>query len=225
MDGTAHSTIGDADLNVAVLDDARRALAERRSAIRLYETPNGRAEGFIEFVPPVISLVIFGAGSDALPLVRIAGQLGWRVTIADDRPAYMTTKRFPEADDVKLVSFGALAQAGLTIDTGTAVIVMTHHFLHDLDLLQFLLPTDAPYVGVLGPRRRTENLIRELSDRGAQPTAAQIDRLYGPLGIDIGSETPEEIALAALSEIRAVLSGRDGGFLRDRRAPLHEWSQ
>jgi xanthine/CO dehydrogenase XdhC/CoxF family maturation factor len=78
-------------------------------------------------------------------------------------------------------------------------------------------------VGVLGPRQRTENLLDELSKRGVRPSPAELRRLHGPVGIDIGSETPEEIALAALAEIRAVLSGRGGGFLRDRDAPLHEW--
>jgi xanthine/CO dehydrogenase XdhC/CoxF family maturation factor len=223
VDGTVQGTIGQAGLSEAVLGDARKALTDRRSAVRLYETRNGRAESFVEFVPPAISLLVFGAGNDAFPLVHFARKLGWRVTVADNRPAYTTTERFPEADAVELVNFDALDQSDLTIDTGTPVIVMTHHFLHDLELLRFLLPTDTPYVGVLGPRQRTENLLEELAKRGVRPSPGQLSRLHGPVGIDIGSETPEEIALAALAEIRAVLSGRAGGFLRDRDAPLHEW--
>jgi xanthine/CO dehydrogenase XdhC/CoxF family maturation factor len=99
---------------------------------------------------------------------------------------------------------------------------MTHHFLHDLDILEFLLGTEAPYVGILGPRQRTENLLRELERRGARRDPARLARLYGPLGLDIGADTPEEIALAALAEVRAVLSRRAGGSLRERTGPLHE---
>jgi len=99
---------------------------------------------------------------------------------------------------------------------------MTHHFLHDLALLEFLLPTDAPYVGVLGPRKRTEKLLEQLAARGVVPSVDQLRRLHGPVGLDIGSETPEEIALSALAEICAVVTRRRGGFLRERSAPLHD---
>ncbi len=126
---------------------------------------------------------------------------------------------------MELVRFDRLDRAGLTVDADTPALVMTHHFLHDLDILQFLLPSASPYVGLLGPRQRMENLLTELAGRDAGVTAEQLTRLYGPVGLDIGSETPVEIALSALAEIRAVLSGHDAGFLRDRQAPLHEWSR
>ena len=109
------------------------------------------------------------------------------------------------------------------IDAGTAVVVMTHHFLHDLDLAGPLLSSEAAYVGFLGPRKRTDRLLEQLAERGVRPTREQLDRMYAPVGIDIGSETPQEIALSALAEIRAVLAGRPAGFLRHSRAPLHDW--
>ena len=131
-------------------------------------------------------------------------------------------ERFPEAAAVVLVRYDALDPDAVPIDSLTPVLVMTHHFLHDLELMRFLLAGPAPYLGFLGPRQRTENLLEELAKFGVRPTPEQLERLHGPVGIDLGSETPEEIALAALAEIRAVLSGRPGGFLRDRRGPIHE---
>ena len=98
---------------------------------------------------------------------------------------------------------------------------MTHHFLHDVTLLGRLLPSNAPYIGVLGPSKRTDNLLTQLE---LPADADRPPRLFGPVGIDIGSETPEEIALSLVAEICAVLSGSCGGFLRDREGPLHEWS-
>lgn len=221
--GATNDSIGEAALRSAVLGDAGRALADRRSAVKRYEIEGERAEALVEYVAPAVALLVFGAGNDALPLVEFAKTLGWQVTVADDRPAFARPERFPAADAVKLVRFDALDRENLPIDAHTAVVAMTHHFLHDLELMHFLLPTAAPYLGFLGPRQRTENLLEEVTKRGLRPDAGQLGRLYGPVGLDIGAETPEEIALTVAAEIRAVLSGREGGFLRERRAPLHEW--
>ncbi len=224
-DGATDGTIGEAKLRDRLAGDAARALRDRRSSVVQREVSGDAVEAFVEFLPPRISLLVFGAGGDARPVVRLARQLGWSVTVVDDRPAQATAERFPDADAVELVRFDRLDRAGLTVDADTPALVMTHHFLHDLDILQFLLPSASPYVGLLGPRQRMENLLTELAGRDAGVTAEQLTRLYGPVGLDIGSETPEEIALSALAEIRAVLSGHDAGFLRDRQAALHEWSR
>jgi xanthine dehydrogenase accessory factor len=206
----------------AVERDALDALSRRTSLNAVYRDGDARIEALVEYVAPTVSLVLFGAGLDALPVVEMAKQLGWRVTVADHRPAYASAARFPQADAVVPVEYGRLSECSPAIDAITPVIVMTHHFLHDLALLEFLLTTDAPYVGVLGPRKRTEKLLEQLASRGVIPSEAQLLRLHGPVGLDIGSETSEEIALSALAEIRAVLTGRTGGFLRERSAPLHD---
>jgi xanthine/CO dehydrogenase XdhC/CoxF family maturation factor len=220
-DGRVACRIAGERLHDAVVADAREALRRRRSLVRAYEIDGGRVEALVEYVAPVVSLVVFGAGQDAVPLVRMAAELGWRVTVADHRPAWADRRRFPEAQAVRLVRFDRLDADAPPVDEFTAVVVMTHHFLNDLDLLRHLLSTPAPYLGFLGPRRRLENLLEELASRGTTPADDQRARLYGPVGVDIGSETPEEIALAALAEIHAVLSGRPAGFLRDVRGPLH----
>lgn len=99
---------------------------------------------------------------------------------------------------------------------------MTHNYLYDAKLLQLLLPSPVRYVGVLGPKHRTDRLLQELWAEGRVYGEAQLERLYSPVGIDIGAETPEEIALAIISEMQAVLASRSSGFLRNRQAPIHD---
>ena len=205
--------------------DARAALGSRCSALRRHELPGGAAEVLVEYVPAALSLLVVGAGGDARPLVELAKRLGFRVTVVDDRPALATPERFPEADEVRQVRFEDFDPQALGVDAATAVVLMTHHFLHDLAALERLVSTDAPYLGLLGPRRRTERLIDELARGGRHRVAEVRARLYGPLGLDIGAETPAAIALAAVAEIHAVLWRRGGGFLRERRTPLHEWTR
>ena len=210
-------------LRERVEQDARDALQRRKSFNSTYPLEgDGCVEVLVEYVAPPVSLVIFGAGMDALPVVQGAKQLGWQVTVADHRAAYANRERFPLADSVALLDYDRLSHDLPPIDGNTAVLVMTHHFLHDLDLLEPLIPSAASYLGVLGPRRRAEKLLEQLATRGLRPTRKQMARFHGPVGVDTGSETPEEIALSALAEIHAVLQGRRAGFLRDRQGPLHD---
>lgn len=97
---------------------------------------------------------------------------------------------------------------------------MTHNYLHDLELLKTLLPSPAKYIGILGSKKRTEQLLRDLAKQG-QPTAAQLHRLHAPVGLDIGADTPEAIALSILAEIQAFLANRSGGCLKNRTQPIH----
>ena len=99
---------------------------------------------------------------------------------------------------------------------------MSHHYPRDREALRWLLPSPVRYLGVLGPRTRTEELIGDLAKEGFRPTAAMLTRLAAPAGLDIGGDGPEVIAVAIVAEIQAVLSGRQGGLLRDREAPIHE---
>jgi xanthine/CO dehydrogenase XdhC/CoxF family maturation factor len=221
-DGTPGGRVADGPLREVLLREAREVLAARRSRTSEHELPSGRAAVFVEYLPPETALVVFGAGGDALPVVNLAAGLGWCVTVVDERPAFAEPRRFPLAAAVRCVPSDALPGAGLGIDDATAAVVMTHHFLRDVATVGFLLGTEAPYIGLLGPRQRAQNLRRELERRGGSPEPSRSARLYGPLGLDIGAETPEEIALATIAEIRAVLSRRSGGSLRARTGPLHE---
>jgi xanthine/CO dehydrogenase XdhC/CoxF family maturation factor len=169
--------------------------------------------------PPL--LLVCGAGDDAQPLVRLGAELGWRVTVADPRPSYATALRFPEAREV--VS-GPVAQLLEAIDPGPGafVIIMTHHYLHDLPLMRALLPRPLAYLGLLGPRKRATKLLETLEAEGLVITDAMRRRLFAPVGLDLGSEGPEEIALSAIAEMQATRAGRNGLALRERRGPIHD---
>ncbi|PTX61803.1 xanthine/CO dehydrogenase XdhC/CoxF family maturation factor [Melghirimyces profundicolus] len=176
---------------------------------------------YIETMKPVPRLLIFGGGADALPLVKKAKLLDWHVTVVDHRPEYANSKRFPPADRVVLLPRGEFVE-GVAPDKATSVVIMTHHYQQDRLFLGKLLPYPFPYLGVLGPRKRTEKLLRDIESQGVPLTKGMLEKLHAPVGLDIGAETPEEIALSILSEVVASRSGRSGRPLRLRKGPIHE---
>jgi len=180
----------------------------------IMDLPEGRA--LVETLQAPPPLWIFGAGADTIPVARQARELGWAVQIIDLRQKRSIQ---PGPFAARFVAPEDLGQ--LEISPRAACVVMTHHFLHDSAVLQFLLGTPAWYIGVLGPKGRTGDMLAALGKEGVLPTPAQLERLYAPVGLDIGAETPEEIALAILSEIRAVGAGRKGDSLRGRLGSIH----
>lgn len=217
--GECESWIGDERLAAALRGEARAALEQGRT--RVVRLEPFAVEALVEVVEPATRLLVCGAGHDARPVVELAAGIGWHVRVIDHRPGYIVAERFPGAREVALFDPERPGEAGLDVDDRTAVVIMTHHFLKDLALLDRLLDGPAPYVGLLGPARRRERLLAELAARGRRFAPRRLDRLHGPAGLDIGSETPEEIALALIAEIRTVLSRRAGGFLRECDGPLH----
>ncbi len=220
-DEDARGTLGDRDLDTRALAAARRQLSAGRSAVLSLGTAGAATEVFVEVVAPPLPLLICGAGYDVSPVVRAAHQLGWWVMIADSRPAYATRERFPEADEVVLAADAEVPHK-VRIDRDTFAVVMTHNYLHDLALLRGLLTTPARYIGILGPRRRTERLLSDLAKEGVTLDDAAHGRLFAPVGLDLGAESPEEIALSVVAEVLAVRNGRKALRLRDRRGPIHE---
>jgi xanthine/CO dehydrogenase XdhC/CoxF family maturation factor len=187
---------------------------------REYQTANATYELFLENINPPLSLLLFGAGFDALPVVRFAKELGWRVSVIDHRAAFANEERFPEADEI-IVSRAEDLPEGLFNDENSVVVVMTHNYERDREILYRLLNSKCRYVGILGPKKRTENLIHELRDAGRKFDESKLKQIHAPIGLDIGAESPEEIALAVIAEIKTVLANRDGGFLRERDKPIH----
>ncbi|MEO8189218.1 MAG: XdhC family protein [Acidobacteriota bacterium] len=176
-------------------------------------------------VSPRIRLLICGAGDDALPVSALAAELGWDVLVADHRPAAARPERFPGARAV-LVSRAEEILTHVSGDSArpgdnarTAAVVMTHNVDRDVEWAAALLPLDLAYLGFLGPKRRGDQVLET-----ARPLAAAVRarHILSPAGLDIGSETPREIALSIVAEISAALSGRGGGPLAERRAPIHE---
>lgn len=176
---------------------------------------------FVECISPPTRLLIFGAGDDAQPLHRIGNELGWDVIIADPRPTYATSARFPVAHSVisgPAESLVARAQP----DANSVAVVMTHHYVHDVPILRALLPFNLNYVGLLGPKKRGAKILRDIAATGTILSEQHQTRLHSPIGLDIGAETPEEVAVSIIAEIRSVLSGRAGGALKNRERPIHE---
>ena len=215
--------IEEGDLAESIRHDSRRALDSGTPKVTMYELSAGRAEVFIEVIQPPVPLVIFGAGHDAVPLVRFAKELGWHVTVVDPRPGYATRQKFPLAD-ILVVCRPDEVHEHIEIHRGTVAVVMTHHYLYDADLLRTLLPLPLRYLGLLGSKRRTQRLLHEARKEGVLLSERNLDLVCGPIGLDIGADTPEEIALAIAAEIQAVLAGRSGGMLKIREGPLHEQS-
>lgn len=188
---------------------AAQALADRQPCWAKL----GEIEVFAEFVAPPPRLVIFGAGHDVIPVVALGRQLGWHLTVADPRANYARPERFPGADRVVLLPPDGSVDLG--IDTDTAVVMMTHNYPLDVHWLPRIVAVRPRYLGLLGPRRRAERLFAETGLDLRTPG------VHAPVGLDLGGDHPETIALAILGEIQAVLSDREGGFLRDRRGPIH----
>lgn len=217
--GAGATDIEDSELKAKLTTIIGQLAAPGTSLITL-ALEHGSAEVFVERIEPPTPLVVFGAGHDAMPVVRLAKELGWHVTVVDHRPAYATSARFPLADQVVVAApEDLLARVRLTGDT--LALVMTHNYLRDLKLLEILLPSPVRYLGQLGPRKRTDQLLADLRQRGIHPAPDQLSRLYAPVGLDIGSEGPAEVALSILAEMQACISRHRGGFIRECKSPIH----
>jgi xanthine/CO dehydrogenase XdhC/CoxF family maturation factor len=220
-DGVRAGSLGDPPLEERAARAGTAALHEGHSRIHTLPGSGGDVQVFVEAVRPPVRLVVCGAGHDAIPVAQVASEIGWRVVVCDSRERFLTRERFPGARQF-IQAAPAQVPARVPVDDLTYVVVMTHNYLNDRDLLRGFLRTEAMYIGMLGPRLRTEKMLDELRGDGVAITDADRGRIFGPIGLDIGSETPEEIALSVIGEIRAVESGRRGGFLRERKGPIHE---
>ncbi|GGE46325.1 hypothetical protein GCM10007421_20650 [Halopseudomonas oceani] len=195
----------------------RQARSARRAALHCFRQPGGAVEVLIEHLRPARRLVIFGGGHDAQPLVRMAKLQGLHVTVIDSRAHFARRSRFPEADAVLLGQLdNSFALKDLLADA--AVVVMTHSLQQDAWWLAQALASSACYIGQLGPRERTERLLAGM----AQASLPGVERLHYPVGLDLGGDTPESVALAILGEMTAVLNGRVGGMLQQRQSAIHE---
>ncbi len=175
----------------------------------------GRSVFFDVLIPPP-QLVVLGAGDDARPLVRFAADVGFRVVVVDRRAGYLTADRFPAAAALVQSAGNELGRA-LPLDAECYAVVMNHNFADDQAYVRALLKTPVAYIGMLGPRQRTERILRNLGAEGSPDEG----RVYGPVGLDIGTDGAEQVALAVIAEILAVRSGRRARSLRERQAAIH----
>lgn len=198
----------------------QEVLQDRSSALNDFIFENTKQTVLLQYIPSPVSLLVVGAGNDAKPVVTIADLLGWEVTVGEGRITHATTKRFPEARNV-IVSKAEELLNDFIVDDRTFVLLMTHNYHYDLQVLKLLVKSDCPYIGTLGPKSKLLRMIKDLNDEEIFLTDQDLDRIYGPIGLDIGAETSEEIALSAISEIKAVMESRKGTSLRYRTDKIH----
>ncbi|MFL5743963.1 MAG: XdhC family protein [Niastella sp.] len=207
-------------LQKALTTDAKTAFINQVSATKTYISEGKQFTAFIELIKPAVSVVIIGAGNDAIPVAQMAHLLGWQVIVADGRPAYATTARFPTANQV-LVTKPEKVVEQVTLDAQTVFVLMTHNYNYDLKVFRQLLNQRIPYIGMLGPRKKLVRMLDELKAEGIEPAAEQLASVFGPVGLNIGAENAEEIALSIIAEIKAVTAGRNGESLRNSADTIH----
>jgi len=204
-----------------LLPDAETVLKNHISLIKQVSIEEQNHEALIEYISPTLQLVIAGAGNDIQPVVKAASLIGWDVVVGDGRATHALPQRFPDAKQVFLAKPDELI-AQIKINVSTCFVLMTHNYKYDLALLKMLLETEVPYIGILGPKTKLNRMFDDLQQEGIIINDAQLDRIYGPIGLDIGAETSEEIAISVVAEIKAVISGKTGASLKFKTQKIHD---
>ena len=208
-------------LNAVVLADLAEVFETKRSEAKRYNFESSSVEVFIELIQPTISLMIFGGGFDARPVSHLAKSLGWEVTVTDECVAHIAPVFFPTADNLSLCQRQYIDR-DFDITPFTACVLMSHNYEYDRDVLKKLLSSPSPYIGILGPRKRFDKMVAEFQTQGLSLSGDDLHRIHSPIGLDIGAEAPDEIALSIVSEIQGKFANRSGGFLKYRNAPIHQ---
>ncbi len=205
------------------------ALADRLREATRDLTAQGRADSFdvdrhtvfVDGVAAPEDLVLVGTGHDVGPMAELGARADFRVTVVGFRGADARADRFPDADDVRSTSPAQIREA-FDFDSNTYVVVATHNFIDDRLAVDELLQTDVPYVGLMGPPERFEEMLAEFEGEDRTFSEAELDRLYTPVGLDLGGGSPYEIALSVVSEVMAVTNDRQPRHLREREGRIHD---
>ena len=207
-------------LKEVLLADANEVLINQNSSFKNYTSDDHNITAFIEVIKPPVSIIIIGAGNDVVPVVNMADILGWETTVVDGRANYAKQERFVSACQV-LVAKPENVLEQIAIDEHTVFLLMTHNYNYDMAMLRQLLGKNVAYIGMLGPKKKRERMLNELKEGGAHFTEQQLSVLHSPVGLDIGAETSEEIALSILSEIKAFFANKDVQSLRTIKEVIH----
>jgi xanthine dehydrogenase accessory factor len=199
-------TIGNATVVEAILRESATHLRDEKSKLVALNTPQGgKLEVFFEVMPAPPKLVVVGAGHIAVPLVQLAKILDFYVVVTDDRLAYVNRERFPDADEV-LVGDMAQMLKEMSITPSTYIVLITRGHKYDEPCLREIIHSQAKYIGMIGSKRRIKACFQRFRDE-EKIAEEVIDRVYAPIGLDIATETPAEIALSILGEIIKVRRG------------------
>ena len=209
------------DVPADVLERLRDVTAEltNRGGADTYEV-----DGLTVFVDGIAApddLVVVGSGPDVGPIAELGSNVGFRVTVVGFRGANATEERFPDAETVISTRPSEIRNA-VGFDADTYVVVATHNFVDDRLAIDELLQTDVPYVGLMGPRERFDEMLEEFDAEGRTFTEAELEALYTPVGLDLGSGSPHGIATSIVSEVLAVANDREPRHLKDREGRIHD---
>jgi xanthine dehydrogenase accessory factor len=207
-------------LKDVLIHDAEEVMINQVSSFKNYISNDHDLTAFIEVIKSPVSVIIIGAGNDVIPLVDMADILGWETTVIDGRANYAKKQRFASACQV-LISKPEQALKQIEIDERTVILLMTHNYNYDKAMLKQLLQKNVTYIGMLGPKNKRERILNEFKEEGLVFTAQQISSLHSPVGLDIGAETSEEIALSILAEIKAFFANKDVQSLRKIKEVIH----
>jgi xanthine dehydrogenase accessory factor len=185
------------------------------------ETPDGTVQVFVEGVRPPPELVVFGSGHDVGPVVELAKLVDFRVTVVPFRGGHADSGRFPGADEVTSTSPRDVADLR-EWDGDTYVVLMSHNFLDDRIALEALLDTSVPYIGLMGPKKRFAEMREEFAEEGRTFSEGELERVYTPIGLSLGGDTPYQIAYSIVGELLAVANDRTPGHLSRQEGPIHD---
>ena len=219
-DGKIENNRTNEDLSTLVKNDLKNLFDSGKSEAKKYSMGNHEIEVFVELIQPTVSLIIFGGGFDARPVSGLAKSLGWEVNVTDECIAHIAPVFFPDADKLSLCQ-REFIDHDFAITPYTACVLMSHNYEYDRDVLKKLLKSPAPYIGILGPRKRFDKMQNEFESTGIELTQHDFNRIHSPIGLDIGAETPDEIAVSIIAEIQGKFANRSGGFLKYNNGPIH----
>lgn len=201
--------------------EARIVIEQRRSSFKKYVIDQQEIIVFTELIQPPVSLVVVGAGNDVIPVVKMAEMLGWQSTVLDGRPMYASRERFPMPTCQVFHSKAEQILDRVQIDNRTVFVLMSHNYNYDLAVLKVLLQHPLTYIGVLGPHKKMKMMMDDLVANGIHLTDAQKETIHGPVGLHIGAETAEEIAVSIIAEIQAKLTATDTRPLKEKQDAIH----
>lgn len=204
-------------LAAKIADSAAQVMERQKSKIVNFEADETEVAVFIEWIPPQIHLAIYGDNYDVYSLLGLLEVMDWEVSLVGNL-SKLKKQKLRSLSGLFLKSEAARP----VVDGRTAMLLMAHDYKTDMTNLQAAILTDAPYIGILGPKKRFQKMLTDMADAGIVLTDEQMNSIYAPSGLEIGANTPEEIAASIIAEILAVFSNKKGGSLRKKTGPIHD---
>jgi xanthine dehydrogenase accessory factor len=219
--GEQRNSFSNQDISKIIEPSILEIFTSTKSETKLFPFEQKEVEVFVELIQPIISVIIFGGGFDARPVSQLAKSVGWEVQVTDECVAHIAPVFFPQADKLSLCQ-REFIDRDFNITPYTACILMSHNYEYDRDVLKKLIHSPAPYIGILGPRKRFDKMQEEFSKEEITLSIDQLHRIHSPIGLDIGAEAPDEIAVSIIAEIQSKFANRSGGFLKYNSGPIHQ---